>query len=293
MIFLESIGMDWPHVCPVNEWVEDRKGSYFYYSNDRKYFIDKTTNEKYLNDTKKQTCAKFALITFGGTFYHIVALVVATIYRIFRVLSLYAFWKQAEEQDDSLKSRLIEWLVDGTRILIAPLGLVCLFLTAVCGLIHPSRDARKMHSRMEIIFYGHPLLALCMHPQPFKPSNDSMRRSQVLITNSLVISPLMMIALLAYRIVRFCSFYAFWKQYICQESESLKECYIDWLKDGKRTLLTPCGTIGSFAGAIYSVIDGDKGEELCVQAEETFFGVATSMFIPPKLREHLFGGERW
>lgn len=291
MNFLTAMGLDWPHLCPVNHWTVD--GGYVHEVN-RQYVIDNTTQERYLDETASTTRGKFASITFGGTFYHIVALVVATVYRFFRVLFFYALWKETREKNCGFFSRAFEWIVDASRLLISPLGLPCLLVTALFGLVIGNQDSRKLHAQMEIIFYGHPLLALCMHAQPFKPSYDnSMRRCHVLIVNSIVISPLKMIARVVYHVVRFFTFYPLWKEYGWEAGSWSNRC-IAWLREGKNIFTTPFGVFPVFGCALYSLFDVHKAEEWYKNTEITFYGEGLAEILGSnELREHYFGGIQW
>lgn len=292
MNLLTSLGLDWPHLCPVNDWTVDRGGKRYRRASSYKYVIDGSTGERYLDESSKHTHIKFALVTFGATFYHIVSLVVATAYRFFRVLFFHAFWKETDKKNDSFKARLIEWLSDGIRLFISPLGLPCLLITAIYGLVRGNQDARKLHAQMEIVFYGHPVAALCFHAQPFNSAYDNpMRRSQVLITNSIVISPLKMIGAIFFRIGCFLSFHALWKQQTWDGPSNFQERIIEWLKDGGGALVAPVGVIAAFFMGIYSLINNDSAEKLFKKVEKTFFGETLSLeIIPTKLREHTFGG---
>lgn len=292
MSLIVALGLDWPHICPVNGWVDDTWGACFD-DNTPKYKTDRSTNEKYLNDTTSHTWGKFVVITCGATPYHFVSIIVAAIYRFCCCLFFYAFWKPTDEQNNCFSARAFEWLTDTCRLLLSPVGFLLLFLTAVYGLINPSMDARKLHAQAEIIAYGFPLLALCMHPQPFKDGCDnSMRRCQILITNSIVLSPLKMIARVIYHLVRFFSGYPVWKPCHAWEARNWRDRSVEWIKEGMNILITFFAVFALFGCALYSLYDLPKGEELYMNRELAFYGkILAEILNPLELREHFFRGD--
>ncbi len=129
----------------------------------------------------------------------------------------------------SLKNRCVIWITDCIRILISPLAIPSLFLTGVYG-IFKTHDGR-VHARMEIIFHGHPLLVLCMHPQPFTRGNNRIRAMQVQSFSVLVMDPLVGVCTLIYRTVRTVLFCAFW----CGTKKPFNEKCWKWIEDVKDT----------------------------------------------------------
>lgn len=251
------------------------------------YIIDGTTEESYLYATGCQTRFTLILISTLGLPFHIVALVTSVVYRIFRCLSFYSFWKDKEENAD-FKSRLVEWITDGLRILISPLAIPCLILSSLYGLGRP-QDGRKLHAQMEIIFYGHPLLAPCMHPRPLKEvSDNTLRKFQAIITNTIFMDPLKVVVAVIYRILRFFSFYAFWGW----PPNRLEDRLIEWIKDGARIFIVPFGIPLSLAVAFYGIIRPEEGQALLVKVHEICYGwYDEGSPISHELREHGLGGQ--
>ncbi len=295
-----SLGIDWPHLCPINDWVEDEPGPNFR-NGDSRYLIDKTTEDRYFNSWKRETRITFIAVAFA-TIPHAMALVAATVYRIFHVLSFYAFWRR-----DST-SRFTEWATDVTRILISPLAIPCLFLSAIYGVLKPN-DGRKLHSRMEILFHGHPLIALCMHPQvcehslPTKDAYDNkLRRFQAMIVATLLEQPIRLIISAVYRIIRFLSFYSLWQDYYYGTYYNgtfyygtSKDRFFNWIKDGLDILAAPFGIPLCLIATVYALIQPEKGFELFQEVQKLCYretlSEEVSVIIPPDLGPHWGGGD--
>jgi hypothetical protein len=297
MHIFSSVGFDKAHLQPLNNWVEDEQGPVYEDTHTPAYLIDETTGDRYFNETKKTIRLKALAAATVGMISQSIGLVTGVAYRLLRILSFYAFWRN-DESPRTFSSRFNEWLTDIFRVILSPLGIPCLFLTGLYGVIKP-HDGRKLHARMEVIFHGHPLVVPCMHPIPYpRIFNNDVRRFQVLIFN-LLAQPLVSVAAMALRIVRFLSGYAFWKRYtpvtlVTREGRVMNyptrcEKIKEWVKDGLGILAAPLGTPLTFIGVVSSVVCPEKGKQLLKVVNKHLYG--DLVWFNMQTQPHLFGGD--
>ncbi|KPK32540.1 MAG: hypothetical protein AMS24_04005 [Chlamydiae bacterium SM23_39] len=124
---------------------------------------DLTTGRFYQNDDSDHVirCKALGLLAIGW-YTHIVIGLMNIVYRFFRVITFYPFWKVAEG-DISTKERAKGWLVDVSRILFAPIFYIFSEISLFYALISP-KNGRKMYGSCERLFYGECMLAFCFQP---------------------------------------------------------------------------------------------------------------------------------
>lgn len=170
--------------CPINQWEEDLNGPKWKQTDPKiapmpAYIIDKTTNDRYLNEPRKVIKYKCFCAALGSLVVQPFIQLINVIWRIVKLVSFYEFWKKPnmkniqEEYSEnsqqeykrrlSLKYRVAEYAKDILRIIAAPISIPALFISGIYGVVRPY-DGRKLHGNIEIAFYGKAMLGQCFAP---------------------------------------------------------------------------------------------------------------------------------
>lgn len=123
------------------------------------FIIDKSTKERYFNDSSSTIRCKCALLALGTPLVHPVTSVLNIAYRIGRLVTCQHF--TGSSQDEDLK----EAGKDLLRAAISPVSVVGLELAALYGICRP-HDGRKLYARIEKAVYNGPVMAPCFQPDP-------------------------------------------------------------------------------------------------------------------------------
>ena len=179
---MNPLSLNLRRLCPINEWAEDVEGPVWWPGtncNKPYYVIDRTTNDKYLNQDKSNIRSKCLAAVFASLFLHPISIIGNVIWRIIKLISFFEFWKKPNMKDIqkiypenfkeeyerrlTLKSRSTEYMQDALRIILAPFVVPLLTLSALYGIVRPY-DGRKVHATIEAAFYGSGFYAPCFQP---------------------------------------------------------------------------------------------------------------------------------
>lgn len=267
MSLSEALGFNREGLSLINKWQE--------YSDN--LVLDTKAFEYYPNSTPLNLRIKLLAELTGGLILQAVGLVIGTVVRLFRILTLYHFWKQGNEL--SLQERFLHLKIDACRIFLAPLALPLLIFTAIYGLARP-RDGMKIHSRMELIVHGFPFVARCLHPQqPVKKFEDtSLQQFQVLLTNTLILHPLKLICSIIYRLLRIISFFDLYRV----SKKSLGQRSLSWLKNGGKLLISPLGMLFCLGASFYALKNRVSAQGAFYNLQTFYYGdKAAEVDMPP------------
>lgn len=152
---------------PFNTWYLELDGEKWE-DGSPKHLIDRTTGQKYWNESEEVVRFKCVLLTVGTLFVHAIAGIINIAYRTLKLFSLYHFWESKEgEKSYDFKARLEEAGIDLLRIFSEPLAILGLELAAIYGIYRPY-DGRKLYASIERAQYNHYVLAPCFQPDPKK-----------------------------------------------------------------------------------------------------------------------------
>lgn len=160
------------HFHPYSIWATDQTGPYFY-NGKKKFIVDSSTGDKYLNENSPVIWFKCFLLAVGTPIVHAMAAIVKVIFNLLKLISFYDFWKTIEDDnkenksDYNLAKRTLDAGSNVINILFAPIAVLLLECSALYGLIMP-RDGRKLYASFERFTYGHFVLAPCFQPEPEK-----------------------------------------------------------------------------------------------------------------------------
>ena len=154
------------HFCLTNIWTEDSTGPKFKYQPKFcKWIIDKSTEDKYLNEDIGSIREKCAALSIGTTFVHTIAGIPNIIIRIVRLISFYNFWKKMKNTSSyDFWTRAKDAGLDLLRIITQPVAIIGLQLSAIYGIFRP-HDGRKLYASIERAQYGRDILAPCFQPR--------------------------------------------------------------------------------------------------------------------------------
>lgn len=164
---LDNEGPIWvPDFPPIDESDLDNQGSIYHYNDfNPKYIIDESTGRRYWNESKGIVRFKCALLTVGTPLIHPLTSVVTGVgLSALRVLSLSHFWAPYDI-NASFSEKLVNMSTDLLKIVIWPLFLLALELSAIYGLISPY-NGRKLYASLERAYYDGAVLAPCFQPDP-------------------------------------------------------------------------------------------------------------------------------
>ena len=98
-----------------------------------------SSGRKYLNDSDLALRIKFSILATAGTpVFHSISTIGHIAYRVAKLVTASHFWCHKERENTySLKDRGMEAGEDFIRVLMAPLSLCALEVSAIYGLFHP------------------------------------------------------------------------------------------------------------------------------------------------------------
>lgn len=136
-----------------------------------KGLVDTYTGRRYTNESAGVIRLKCFLLTMATPFVHSAASVVNTAYKIAKLVSLSHFWIYKAEECSGLfgeteynfQARFVDAGSDLLQIVVTPLALLGLELSAIYGLLSPY-DGRKLYASFERAIYGNSVLAPCIQP---------------------------------------------------------------------------------------------------------------------------------
>lgn len=151
---------------PINTWSLDKQGPTWLYDDfEPEYIIDESTGRRYWNESKGIVRFKSALLAFGTPLIHpLTSLVAGVGLSALKVLSLSHFWAP-NDINDSFPKKLANMSIDLLKIVLWPIFLLSLELSALYGLFSPY-DGRKLYASLERAYYEGPVLAPCFQPDP-------------------------------------------------------------------------------------------------------------------------------
>ncbi len=151
---------------PYNRWTPKKNGEKWEEDNSPKYLIDQSTGRLYLNESKGVVRFKCFLLTVGTPFVHSIAGICNIALRIFRLVTFYHLRRdKPEEKSYAFTARLGDAVKDLLRVVIQPIAIFGLELSAIYGLFRPY-DGRKLYASIERAQYGNFILAPCFQPDP-------------------------------------------------------------------------------------------------------------------------------
>jgi len=149
----------------VNTWKEEVDGEKWS-DGEAKFLIDQSTGKKYFNESQDVVGFKCALLTLGTPFVHSAASIANLAYRVLRLATFANFWIEKDgEKKYSFENRLLDAGKDLLRIVLVPISILSLELSAVYGLFTPY-NGRKLYATIERATYGNFILAPCFQPDP-------------------------------------------------------------------------------------------------------------------------------
>lgn len=148
---------------PFNKWKVDKDGPKFFNGEPRN-IIDQTTGRKYFNESKTTVGFKCFLVTLGTPIVHTIASLLNVAWRILKLVTLSHFWVP-QKGNYNFTARAKEAGKDLLRIVVTPLAIIALELSAIYGIIRPY-DGRKLYASCERALYNHFILAPCFQPSP-------------------------------------------------------------------------------------------------------------------------------
>ena len=134
---------------PINTWSLDNQGPTWLYDDfEPEHIIDQSTGRRYWNESKGIIRFKAALLALGTPLIHpITSLVAGVGLSALKVLSLFHFWAP-KDINASFSDNLVDMSIDVLKIVLWPLFLLSLELSAIYGLISPY-DGRKLYASLE------------------------------------------------------------------------------------------------------------------------------------------------
>ena len=126
--------------------------------------IDKSTNQRYLNDSELTVRVKCGVLALLGTpLVQPILLAINIVVRFFKIIFFVELWRKANRECNfSAKCRL--WNSDFVRIIFSPLVFVGIHLASIYGIFSPY-NGRKLYASVERAVYGQGLLAPCFQPE--------------------------------------------------------------------------------------------------------------------------------
>lgn len=155
----------WEDFMPHNNWEVWEIGPKYGDSTTPRYIRDKSTGRVYFNEPPEIVGLKCFLLTLGTPLVHLAASVCNILYRAMKLVTGAHFWEEEDCKPYSLEDRLEEAGKDALRILISPLAIIGLELSALYGMIMPY-DGRKLYASIERAMYESFILAPCFQPDP-------------------------------------------------------------------------------------------------------------------------------
>lgn len=168
--------------CPINTWTPEeiqenkgyfgRKGCKDCPKDTPQMIRDETTDRLYFNDLPSVIRIKgLAMFVFSLTI-HPVALSCNIVFRVFKIVTFYHFWRGCEKDKPyDLKGRVQHLTADVFRVALAPLLISALCLSAIYMVARP-KDGKKLYSAFVRAEYGHFLMEPCLHPGFKLPHRD-------------------------------------------------------------------------------------------------------------------------
>ena len=153
------------HFNPFNKFEVDHSGSR-YSDGYSKYVVDKTTGDRYWNEPGCVVGSKSFGLAWATPFVHTFALIAMAIFRAARTAIGYHFWKDTcGWRKVSISQRFIDFAADIFKIVMTPISLVGLELSALYGCVSPN-NGRKLYASFERVAYGNFIIAPCFQPSP-------------------------------------------------------------------------------------------------------------------------------
>lgn len=152
---------------PVNKWTLDNQGPTWMDSDDfdPEYIIDQSTGNRYWNESKGTIRFKCVLLSLGTPLLQpLISSVAGVGLSALKILSLSHFWAP-NDITSSLSERLVDMSLDLLKILLWPIVLLGLEISALYGIFNPY-DGRKLYASIERAYYGGPVIAPCFQPDP-------------------------------------------------------------------------------------------------------------------------------
>lgn len=132
--------------------------------------IDSSTGDKYVNDERNTIRLKCTMLLFSVPIMHGFIALLDIVIRLMKCLSFYHFWKIKKGRvstisipQPSLSVRAYSFVLDLVHIILAPICLICMELSALYGLFLPN-NGRKLYNNFERLQYGEAILANCFQP---------------------------------------------------------------------------------------------------------------------------------
>jgi len=153
---------------PINTWILDLNSGNWTDENDMdtgvpRFIIDETTKRRYTNESSGCVRFKCFLLVFGTPIVHSLTALFHAATKIFNLVTLYHFWVNLEGDAYNFKGRLENAGNDLLNLIILPLSIVGLELSAIFGVLSPY-DGRKLYASIERAAYGDSILAPCFQP---------------------------------------------------------------------------------------------------------------------------------
>lgn len=132
--------------------------------------IDSSTGDKYVNDERNTIRLKCTMLLFSVPIMHGFIALLDIVIRLMKCLSFYHFWKIKKGRvstisipQPGLSVRAYSFVLDLVHIILAPICLICMELSALYGLFLPN-NGRKLYNNFERLQYGEAILANCFQP---------------------------------------------------------------------------------------------------------------------------------
>ncbi len=151
---------------PFSEWELDYEGGRWKGTTIPAYIIDQHTKRAYWHEPPDIIRSKCFLLTLGTSILHPIASIAMIAFRMLKLVSLYHFWRPNDILETySLKNRAIQAGGDFLKVIITPLTIVGLQLSAIYGIFCPY-NGRKLYATLERFQYERSVIAPCFQPDP-------------------------------------------------------------------------------------------------------------------------------
>jgi hypothetical protein len=147
-------------IQPVNKWQ---------LTPNSRNIIDQSTGDKYWHDDEVVSRFKLFLLTLGTCTINVIAAALHSVYYLAKIVTCYELIKNSTA---SWQEAMTNYAKDVARVLLAPVILIGLEITAILGIITPMKngpqDAKKMYALGETLLFGFDgwRLAPCFRPSP-------------------------------------------------------------------------------------------------------------------------------
>lgn len=150
----ESQAKTWKKFHPWNHWELDHAGPKWEDNGEPMFLIDRTTGERYLNESRFTVWIKCILLIIGTPVIHTLLAVCKFVVHFLTGLCLLMKLSPIEAGKEFWKA-----------FVITPFAVIALLLSAIYGLLNPY-DARKLYASFEGLAYGRYILAPCFESEP-------------------------------------------------------------------------------------------------------------------------------